>query len=256
MLLDYFPNLKPTSMYKLVIANRNYSSWSLRAWLYLIESNIPFEEIRIPLFTGNWHEEIARYSPGGRVPVLLGDGFTVWDSTAIIEHLLEQHPDAVGWPVSETARAHARSVSAEMHSGFLALRDELPQNLRARHKMDVNQLSASCTKQIARIDEIWTDCRKQYGGAGKWLFGDISIADIMFMPVALRFVTYSIPVSRHAQEFVETVCGLESVQQWIDAARVESESLPFIDDLVTGLKKYRIARQAGQHEVLSPIPGA
>jgi len=219
-------------MFTLVIANRNYSSWSLRAWLYLIESHIPFEEIRIPLFTGNWQEEVARFSPGGRVPILLDDDITVWDSIAIMAHVREQHPHAVGWPVSGRARAHARSVSAEMHSGFLALRDELPQNLRARCRMDVNQLSASCQKQIARVDELWADCRKQYGGAGKWLFGDFSIADIMFTPVALRFVTYSIPLSGRSQEFVEAVCGLESVQHWIEAARVESESLTFIDDLV------------------------
>ena len=219
-------------MYKLVIANRNYSSWSLRAWLYLSESNIPFEEIRIPLFTENWQEEIKRYSPGGRVPVLLDDGITVWDSIAIMEHVREKHPEAVGWPVSEVARAHARSASAEMHSGFLALRDELPQNLRTRCELDVNQLSSSCTKQIARIDELWTDCRTQYGGAGKWLFGDFSIADVMFTPVALRFVTYSIAVSARSQEFIDAVGGLESVQQWVDAAQVESESLPFIDDRV------------------------
>jgi glutathione S-transferase len=119
-----------------------------------------------------------------------------------------------------------------MHSGFLSLRDELPQNLRARHKLDVDQLSATCTKQIARVNEIWTDCRRKYGGSGKWLFGDFSIADIMFAPVALRFVTYSIPVSGHSQGFVDAVCGLESVQQWIEAARLEAESLPFIDELV------------------------
>ena len=220
-------------MYKLVIANRNYSSWSLRAWLYLTESKLPFEEIRIPLFTGNWQEEVARYSPGGRVPVLLDDDTSVWDSTAIMEHVLEQHPEAVGWPLSEQARAYARSVSAEMHSGFLAVRDELPQNLRARCGIDANQLSESCQKQIARIDEIWTDCRQQYQGSGKWLFGEFSIADLMFAPVALRFVTYSIAVSRHAQEFVDAVCGLESVQRWMEAARVESESLPFVDDLVS-----------------------
>jgi glutathione S-transferase len=232
MLLENFPDLKQAPMYTLVVANRNYSSWSLRAWLFLIESNIPFEEIRIPLFTESWQEEIARVSPAGRLPVLLDGGITVWDSIAIMEHVREQHPDAVGWPGSARARAHARSVNAEMHSGFLALRDELPQNLRARCEIEVNQLSASCQEQIARIDELWTDCRKQYGGAGKWLFGDFSIADIMFTPVALRFVTYSIPVSGHSQEFVDAVCGLESVQRWIDAARVESESLPFIDGLV------------------------
>ena len=219
-------------MYKLVIANRNYSSWSLRAWLYLTESKLAFEEIRIPLFTGSWKEEIARFSPGGRVPVLLDDGITVWDSMAIMEYVREQHPDAVGWPVSDHARAHARSVSAEMHSGFLAVRDELPQNLRARRPLDVSQLSAACRQQVARIDELWTDCRQQYGGAGKWLFGEFSIADVVFAPVALRFVTYSIPFGAQSGEFVDAVSNLASVQSWIEAARAESESLPFIDDLV------------------------
>jgi glutathione S-transferase len=219
-------------MYTLVIANRNYSSWSLRAWLHLTESHIPFEEIRIPLFTGNWKEEIVRHSPGGRVPVLLDDGITVWDSTAIMDHALEQHPEAVGWPVPDGARAHARSVSAEMHSGFLALREELPQNLRARCRIDVNRLSGACREQLARIDGLWEDCREKYGSSGKWLFGDFSIADVMYAPVALRFVTYSIPVSDRSREFIEAVCGLESVQRWIDGARAEAESLPFIDDLV------------------------
>jgi len=219
-------------MYKLVIANRNYSSWSLRAWLYLAESRIEFEEVRIPLFTGTWQEEIARYSPGGRVPVLLDDDITVWDSMAIMEYVREQRPDAVGWPEAAAARAHARSVSAEMHSGFLALRDELPQNLRARRRMEAGRLSASCRQQIARVDGIWADCRRQYGEAGTWLFGDFSIADVMFAPVALRFVTYSIPVSEPSQAFVDAICSLESVQLWIEAARAESESLPFIDDLV------------------------
>jgi glutathione S-transferase len=217
-------------MYKLVIANKNYSSWSLRAWLYLTESNIAFEEIQIPLFTDNWQEEVARYSPGGLVPVLLDGDITVWDSMAIIEHVREQHPDAVGWPVPDRARAHARSVSAEMHSGFLALRGELPQNLRVRRKLDIGQLSEKCRKDIGRVDALWTECRKQYGGDGKWLFGEFSIADVMFAPVALRFLTYSIPISDQSREFVEAICELESVQQWIEDSRAESESLSFYDD--------------------------
>lgn len=219
-------------MFKLIIANRNYSSWSLRAWLYLAESHIEFEEIRIALFTGTWQEDIARYSPGGRVPVLLDDDITVWDSMAIMEYVRERRPDAVGWPEATAARAHARSVSAEMHSGFLALREELPQNLRARRKVEAGQLSASCRQQISRIDEIWADCRRQYGGEGTWLFGDFSIADVMFAPVALRFETYSIPVSEPSRAFIDAICSLESVQLWIEAARAESESLSFIDNLV------------------------
>jgi glutathione S-transferase len=219
-------------MVKLVIANRNYSSWSLRAWLHLVESHIEFEEIRIPLFTGSWKEDIARLSAGGRVPVLLDGDITVWDSLAIMEFVREQQPDAVSWPEDTAARAHARSISAEMHSGFLALREELPQNMRARHRLDATRLSASCRQQVARIEEIWTDCRQQYGEDGPWLFGTFSIADAMFAPVALRFVTYSIPVGEPAGQFINAVCNLESVQRWIEAAKAESESLSFIDDLV------------------------
>ena len=219
-------------MYKLVIANRNYSSWSLRAWLFLTESNVPFEEIRIPMFTESWRAEIAEYSPTGRVPVLLDDDITVWDTTAIIEYVRERHADTVGWPGSARMLAHARSISAEMHSGFLAIRDELPQNIRARNNLEMSQLSGSCRKQIARIDEIWTDCRRRYGESGDWLFGEFSIADVIFTPVALRFVTYSIPIGDKAREFVDAVQGLNSVRQWTKAARAESEAILFIDELV------------------------
>lgn len=219
-------------MYKLVIANRNYSSWSLRAWLFLTESKVSFEEIRIPMFTDTWPAEIARFSPARRVPVLLDDDITVWDTMAIIEYVRNEHPHTVAWPELARMRAHAQSISAEMHSGFLAIRDELPQNIRARHKLELSQLSDSCRRQIARIDEIWTDCRSRYGDSGAWLFGEFSIADIIFAPVALRFVTYSIPIGDQAREFVEAVQGLNSVQQWIEAAQAESEALSFIDELV------------------------
>ncbi len=219
-------------MYTLVIANRNYSSWSLRAWLFLTESNLDFEEIRIPMFTEAWPTEIARFSPAGRVPVLLDDDITVWDTTAIIEYVQNKNPNAVGWPEPTRAYAHARSVSAEMHSGFLAVREELPQNIRARNKLELSLLSNSCRKQISRIDEIWTECRKEYGSSGEWLFGEFSIADVMFAPVALRFVTYSIPIGDKAQEYVDAVLRLDSVEQWIKAAREEPESISFIDDLV------------------------
>jgi len=109
----------------LVIGNKNYSSWSLRAWLFLRESKIPFQETCIPLFTGDWRSQLRRYTPAGRVPVLIDDDTVVWDSLAIIEHVLEHHPEAIGWPASSAARCHARSISAEMHSGFLAVRGEL-----------------------------------------------------------------------------------------------------------------------------------
>jgi glutathione S-transferase len=219
-------------MLQLVIANRNYSSWSLRAWLCLVESSIEFEEIRIPLFTDQWREEIGRYSPVGRVPVLIDDGFSIWDSMAIIEYAREQFPGAVGWPDERNQRAHARSISAEMHSGFMALRDELPQNLRAHCPLDSQSLSEDCRQQIQRVDQIWGECRNENRSSGKWLFGTFSIADVMFAPVALRFVTYKIDVSPVAREFMDAVCGLQSVQQWIAAARKETESISFIDQRI------------------------
>lgn len=219
-------------MYKLVIGNRNYSSWSLRAWLFLTESNIEFEEVRIPLFTESWQAQVSQYSPSGRVPVLIDGDVVVWDTTAIMDYLGREHPDAVGWPEPRAMYARARSLSAEMHSGFLAIRDELPQNIRARTPLALDRLSASCREQIARIDDAWSECRGSYGQSGEWLFGEFSIADVMFAPVALRFVTYSIGVSERAQEYVASVLRLPSVARWAEAAALEPETLPFVDDLV------------------------
>lgn len=218
-------------MYTLVIGNRNYSSWSLRAWLYLRVSGIPFDEIRIPLFTDRWREDIARYSPAGRVPILLDDEFAVWDSYAIVEYIRERHADAVSWPVAPAVRAIARSIVAEMHSGFLAVRDELPQNIRARTPRELSDLSDLCRFEIQRINDIWTTCRRKYWREGPWLFGSLSIADIMFAPVALRFVTYSIPVPGPAEEYVRGIQDLEPIREWMTLSEAEPESLTFIDTL-------------------------
>lgn len=219
-------------MYKLVIANRNYSSWSLRAWLYLTESKIPFEEIRLSLFTDSWSQDIAGWSPAGRVPVLVDGEVCVWDTMAIMEYLRHKHSNVVDWPEMDHQRAHALSISAEMHSGFLALRDQLPQNLRARREKDTDRFSDTCRSQIARIDEIWSECRDRYGRSGDWLFGGFSIADIMYAPVALRFITYDVPISAKSREFVTAIETLESVQKWVSLAQEEPESLSFIDDLL------------------------
>ncbi|MEJ2132184.1 MAG: glutathione S-transferase family protein [Gammaproteobacteria bacterium] len=215
----------------LVIGNRNYSSWSLRAWLYLRESHLEFEEVFIPLHVGEWRKEIAKYSPAGRVPVLIDDDITVWDTMAIMAYLLERQPDAVGWPTDRAERALARSISAEMHSGFLALRDELPQNIRIRRSAPQSEL---CRAQIHRVQTIWNDCRERFGHRGPWLFGTFGIADVMFVPVALRFVTYGIPVEGRAQEFVDAVLESPSVQEWIGAAHAEGLPLDFVDELREG----------------------
>lgn len=220
-------------MLTLVIGNKNYSSWSLRAWLFLRQSGIPFDEERIPMFTGNWHQKVLSRSPAGRVPVLIDGEITVWDSLAIMQYVGEKYPDAAGWPKDDSARAHARSVSAEMHSGFIAIRDELPQNIRLRAKLDQASLSPACQDQISRVVDIWADCASRYGTDGRWLFGDFCIADVMYAPVALRFLSYGIEVPRSAMGFVEAVAASPVVREWCDAAAEESERLDFIDELVS-----------------------
>jgi len=216
---------------KLVIGNKNYSSWSLRPWLQLRESGIPFEEIRVPLFSeGAWREEIAAFTPAGKVPVLIDGDLAVWDSLAICEYVREKEGKAIGWPTAPSARAVARAVSAEMHSGFAALRAELPMNIRTRRPLALDTLSETCRNEIARVDALWCSARERYGLEGPWLFGRLSIADLMYAPVASRFVTYEIPVSAEAQRFVEGIHGLASFREWAEAAEAESERLDFIDE--------------------------
>jgi glutathione S-transferase len=214
---------------KLVIGNKNYSSWSLRAWLFLKESGLAFEEVKLPLFTEQWYQNIARYTPAGRVPVLLDDEQVIWDSTAIMAHLQESYPEAVGWPQALPGRAYTRSIAAEMHSGFWPLREELPQNIRARQSHDRDDFSSAAQKDIERIEIIWQTGYQQYGGP--WLGGEFSVADVMYAPVALRFVTYGIQLAPAAQQFVTAVQALPSIQQWAEAAQAESEVLSFIDNL-------------------------
>jgi glutathione S-transferase len=217
---------------RLVIGNRNYSSWSLRAWLYLRESGLDFEEIRIPLFEEGSKRRLLQYSPSGRVPVLIDGDETVWDSLAIMEWLSESRPGALQWPRDSGARALARSVSAEMHSGFLAIRDELPQNLRRRRRLDPASLSPAARRQIERVEEIWASCRERYGSGGRWLCGELSIVDVVYAPVALRFRTYEIEMSRIGHDYLASVLSLASVQEWLLAAAAEPESLDFVDRLV------------------------
>ena len=214
---------------KLVIGNKNYSSWSLRAWLYLKESRLPFEEVRLSMFTEQWKAEIGQYTPAGRVPVLLDGDITVWDTLAIMEYVRENHPDTVGWPRDRAASAHMRSIAAEMHSGFLAIRQELPQNIRMRQQRSRDDFSSAAQTQIDRVEVLWKDCYQRYGGP--WLGGKFGIADVMYAPVALRFVTYGIQLEAEAQQFVAAVQALDSIQAWVEDSASETENLPFIDTL-------------------------
>jgi glutathione S-transferase len=173
----------------LVIGNKNYSSWSLRAWLLLREAGIKFEERRVALDQPGTKAALEAMSAAGRVPVLLLDRETIWDSLAIAETLAERYPEKRLWPADAAARAHARSVSAEMHSGFSALRDQMPMNCRARRRRVPR--TAELTADISRVIAIWSDCGRRYGGG--WLFGEFSVADVMYAPVVLRFRTYDVP---------------------------------------------------------------
>ncbi|MEM1263528.1 MAG: glutathione S-transferase family protein [Pseudomonadota bacterium] len=219
-------------MYKLVIGNRNYSSWSLRAWLYLAASGLEFKTERLSLFSDSWLESIGSVSPAGRVPVLVDGDNTVWDSFAITHYLREREPNALDYPKEPAARTHAMSIVAEMHSGFMSIRGELPQNLKRSDPIDPSSLSESCRLQIKRINTMWRDLRRRYRPAGPWLFGDFSIADVFYAPVALRFHSYGVALSPDAKSFVDAVRGHALIAEWVAEAIQETESIDFIDERV------------------------
>ena len=206
---------------QLIIGNKNYSSWSLRPWLILSEAGIAFDEIRLPLDTEEFTNRIGEFTPSRRVPVLLVDGTTVWDSLAIAETIAETWPEKGLWPSDSVARSHARSVSAEMHSGFFALREQLPMNCRAmgRKVTPVGELQLD----IQRVLDIWTDCAQRYTDGGDWLFGKFSIADAMYAPVVLRFRTYGIEIPASAARYAERLMQSKAMQSWILAAESETE---------------------------------
>lgn len=212
----------------LVIGNKNYSSWSLRAWLMLRHLGVDFQEVRIPLYTDGYEEKILEYSPAGKVPVFIDHGVTVWDSLAIIDHLAEEHPEV--WPGDAASRAYARSICAEMHSGFTALRNELPENIRAMgRKVDV---SREAEREISRIEAIWKTCREVHSKEGSWLFGPFTAADAMYAPMAFRFLTYGIRVGETARQYIHTVLSDTHVKEWIRDSAAEPE---FIDEEEVGL---------------------
>ena len=208
---------------KLVIANRNYSSWSLRPWLLMSEFGLKFDLIEESLAGDDLSERLGRHSPSCRVPVLIDGDVTVWDSLAICEYVSEQYLDGKGWPESPASRAQARAISAEMHSGFMALRSEMPMNIRAKR---IITPSVAAVADVRRIDQIWSDCRRQYAGRGDWLFGSFSIADCMYVPVALRFRTYGMALSESGQRYMDTILENAGVKAWIGAAMQETEIIP------------------------------
>jgi glutathione S-transferase len=206
---------------KLVIGNKNYSSWSMRPWLALRANNIPFEEIFVPLYTGAADKQrILDVSRSGKVPILVDGNVTVWDSLAIIEYVAERFPEKRLWPENAAHRAHARAVSAEMHSGFAALRNECGMNLH--RPVRAIDLSDDARANIARIEEIWAECRKRYGQSGPFLFGRFGAADAMFAPVVHRFRIYAVAVSEETQRYMDTMMALPAFAEWTTAGLAET----------------------------------
>jgi glutathione S-transferase len=206
---------------KLVIGNKNYSSWSMRPWLALRANDIAFDEVFIPLYTGDADKKrILAVTPSGKVPALIDGDVTVWDSLAIIEYLAEKFPEARLWPQDRAGRAHARSICAEMHSGFAALRNECGMNLH--RPVGAIELSAACRADIARVQQIWAECRARYGKNGPFLFGSFGGADAMFAPVVHRFRTYAIPLASDVQGYMDTMMALPAFAQWTRAGLAET----------------------------------
>ena len=208
---------------KLIIGNKNYSSWSLRGWLAAKQSGLHFEEIQVPLYGEDWEQkkrENENIAPSwGKVPVLWDGDAVVWDSLAIIEYLADKVGRERFWPKPDDARAMARSVSAEMHSGFQTLRSEMPMNVRRR--VEGHQVSNAAKGDVVRIMTLWAEARARFGKGGPFLFGTFCAADIMYAPVVSRFITYEVPVPGFAMAYMQAIWEHEWMQSWIAASEAE-----------------------------------
>lgn len=205
---------------KLVIGNKNYSTWSLRPWLLLSAFEIDFEEVQESLIQEGLKQRLGKYSPTSRVPVLIDDALHIWDSFAICEYVSEKYLNNKAWPENQEMRAEARSLCAEMHSGFSAMRNEMPMNCRAERKI---KISPEAMEDIQRIDAIWSEYTSKNSHLGPWLFGKFSIADCFFAPVVLRFLTYGISLSIPAQKYSTLVLNHKCIVDWLESGKAETE---------------------------------
>jgi glutathione S-transferase len=205
--------------YTIVLANKNYSSWSLRPWLALKRTGAAFDEVVIFLDQPDTKRKIAEHTPSGKVPVLRHKGRQIWDSLAILEYLHEQFPKAKLWPEDASARAHARAVAAEMHSSFQNLRNNMPMNMR-RNAAGKGR-GPGVEDDITRITELWEDCRSRFGKGGDLLFGHFTNADAMYAPVVSRFRTYGVKLPKTAQTYADAVAAMPEFQEWAAAGKSE-----------------------------------
>ena len=213
----------------LVIGNKNYSSWSLRPWLLLRHFGVAIEEIRLPLDTPEFATEVGRHSPTGKVPALHDGGVHVWDSLAICEYANERWLDGQGWPRDRAARAVARAAAAEMHSGFTALRTQLPMN--SRRTPDAYRWDETAQRDIDRVLDLWRQLREAHGAEGDFLCGGFGIVDAMYAPVAIRFDGYGVPVDAVARCYMDALFALPAMREWREAAAAETESVAATDAL-------------------------
>jgi glutathione S-transferase len=218
------PETSSANPYRLVIGNKAWSSWSLRPWLGLKRAHIPFEEINIPLRRPESKEMILRHSPSGLVPALIDGDMVICDSLAILEYVAESHPEAQLWPQARDARALARSVSAEMHAGFVPLRQTCSMDILA--EAPLAEVPAPVEADVRRILAVWRECRTRFGAGGPFLFGAFSVADAMYAPVASRFRTYLPSLEPFGDDgtgkaYVETIFALPEIVEWIAGARRE-----------------------------------
>ena len=219
---------------KLIIGNKNYSSWSMRAWLAAKQSGILFEELTVNIGSDDWQvakRQSDEIMPSGKVPILWDEDVVVWDSLAILEYLADKVGRDRFWPKDDAARGLARSVVAEMHSGFRALRSECPMNVRAR--IDQHRITEECKADVVRVLQIWAEARARFGQGGPFLFGTFGAADVFFAPVVSRFVTYGVGLPGFAEAYIETMWEQEWVQAWITAAEEEEWTI----------EQYEVARQ-------------
>jgi glutathione S-transferase len=205
----------------LVIGNKNYSSWSMRPWVLMKQLAIPFEEKKLRFNSAEWDAEIERWSPSRLVPVLWRGGEAVWDTLAISEALHEWFPQKNVWPRDAAARAFARSISAEMHSGFRDLRTHMPMNIRASHPG--KGMKPEVRANIDRIERLWGEARQRFGAGGPFLFGEFSAADAMYSPVVTRFKTYDVPLAPESARYCEAMHAAPGVRAWVEGALEEKE---------------------------------
>ena len=205
----------------LIIGNKTYSSWSLRGWLAVDHTGLPYKEVKLRLDTPDFYQEIKKYTPVSKVPTLMHGDTPIWDSAAIIDYCARLAPEKYWWPENQTAYGHARAVFNEMHSGFIAMRTHMPMNMRGNWQ-NMTQ-SDDVAKDVARVDDLFSDCRERFGADGDFLFGQFGAADMMFAPVCSRLRTYGIKLSETATAYVDAVLNYKSVKKWSEDAATETD---------------------------------